>query len=130
MTATAKVFKNGASQAVRLPKEFRFDVDEVCVKRIGSAVLLFPKAAAWDLMGEAIAQAGEDFPAERNQPRRAERRKPLEAGKGGRPELVWLGDTVRLDAVDAYRLASWRLCRKGGRWQAQRVSAQELARAH
>jgi len=53
MTSTAKVFKNGASQAVRLPKEFRFDAEEVCIKRIGSAVLLFPKDAAWDLMGEA-----------------------------------------------------------------------------
>ncbi len=50
------------------------------------------------------------------------------AGKGGRPELVWLGDKVRLDAVEAYRIASWRLSRKGGRWQAERVSAQELAR--
>ena len=48
MLATAKVFKNGASQAVRLPKEFRFDSAEVCIKRIGSAVLLFPKNAAWD----------------------------------------------------------------------------------
>jgi len=47
MIATAKVFMNGASQAVRLPKEFRFDSDEVCIKRVGSAVLLFPKDSAW-----------------------------------------------------------------------------------
>jgi len=50
------VFKNGASQAVRLPKECRFDADEVCVRRIGSAVLLFPKDAAWDLMADALAR--------------------------------------------------------------------------
>ena len=83
MIATAKVFKNGASQAVRLPKEFRFDCDEICIKRIGSAVLLFPREAAWDLMGEAIGNVGEDFMLERRQPRRAAARKPLVA-KGGK----------------------------------------------
>ena len=39
---TAKLFINGRSQAVRLPKEFRFEGDEVGIKRVGSAVLLFP----------------------------------------------------------------------------------------
>ena len=77
MTATAKIFRNGASQAVRLPKEFRFDADEVCIKRVGSAVILFPKDAAWDLMADAVGKVDDDFMAERNQPRRAEERKPL-----------------------------------------------------
>jgi antitoxin VapB len=77
MIATAKIFLNGASQAVRLPKEFRFDVDEVCVKRIGSAVLLFPKEAAWELMREALGKADDDFMADRNQPQRPDERKPL-----------------------------------------------------
>jgi antitoxin VapB len=77
MIATAKIFLNGASQAVRLPKEFRFDVDEVCVKRIGSAVLLFPKEAAWELMREALGKADDDFMADRNQPERPDERKPL-----------------------------------------------------
>jgi antitoxin VapB len=81
MTATAKLFKNGASQAVRLPKEFRFDADEVYIKRVGSTVLLFPKNAAWDLMAHAIDNFDEDFMLERNQPPRAERRKPLETSK-------------------------------------------------
>ena len=40
---TAKLFENGRSQAVRLPKEFRFDGDEVFIKKIGNCVLLFPK---------------------------------------------------------------------------------------
>ncbi|MBI5442235.1 MAG: AbrB/MazE/SpoVT family DNA-binding domain-containing protein, partial [Deltaproteobacteria bacterium] len=40
---TAKIFMNGRSQAVRLTKEFRFKGDEVVVKRVGDAVLLFPK---------------------------------------------------------------------------------------
>ena len=77
MITTAKVFRNGASQAVRLPKEFRFEDDEVCIKRIGSAVLLFPRKAAWDLMAEAIGEFDADFPAERNQPKRAQKRKRL-----------------------------------------------------
>jgi antitoxin VapB len=76
MTSIAKVFRNGASQAIRLPKEFRFDAEEVCIKRIGSAVLLYPKDAAWDLMGEAIGQVDDDFMAERNQPERADERDP------------------------------------------------------
>jgi len=43
---TAKLFKNGRSQAVRLPKEFRFSGDEVGIKKVGSTVLLCPKEAA------------------------------------------------------------------------------------
>ena len=61
MSAIAKVFRNGASQAVRLPKEFRFDTDEVCIKRIGTAVLLYPKDGAWDLMAGVIGRA-DDVP--------------------------------------------------------------------
>lgn len=75
MPMTAKVFRNGASQAVRLPKECRFDTDEVCVKRIGAAVLLFPKDAAWDLMAGTFGRADKDFV--REQPARAEKRKRL-----------------------------------------------------
>ncbi len=61
MTATAKLFMNGRSQAVRLPKEFRFEGDEVCIKRVGSAVILFEKSQAWNLMREAIGQVDDDF---------------------------------------------------------------------
>lgn len=74
---TAKIFTTGRSQAVRLPKEFRFDAEEVGIKRIGSAVLLYPKEAAWAMMGEALGKADDDFLAERNQPPRPEERKPL-----------------------------------------------------
>ncbi len=74
---TAKLFTNGRSQAVRLPKEFRFEGDEVGIKRIGSAVLLFPKDKAWELMADAIGQVDDDFMSPRNQPKRAEERKPL-----------------------------------------------------
>lgn len=77
MTTTAKLFKNGSSQAVRLPKEFRFDADEVCIKRIGSAVVLFPKDSAWDLMAASIGKADKDFLPVRNQPIKADKRKRL-----------------------------------------------------
>ena len=40
---TAKLFRNGRSQAVRLPKEFRFDGDEVSIRRAGKKVILEPK---------------------------------------------------------------------------------------
>ena len=39
----AKIFKHGNSQAVRLPKEFRFDCDEVAIKRTAGGILLTPK---------------------------------------------------------------------------------------
>lgn len=76
MTLTAKIFKNGASQAVRLPREFRFETDEVCIKRVGSGILLFPKEAAWDMMAGAIEQSGGKFPA-RRQTRKQQERKLL-----------------------------------------------------
>jgi virulence-associated protein VagC len=45
---TARLFKNGRSQAVRLPKEFRFSGDEVFVRREGEAIILEPiKRKAW-----------------------------------------------------------------------------------
>lgn len=44
---TAKVFENGRSQAVRLPKECRFQGDEVAVNKVGDAVILLPKENQW-----------------------------------------------------------------------------------
>ncbi len=47
---TAKIFMTGRSQAVRLPKEYRFDTDEVTIERVGNSVVLRPKVqdnAAW-----------------------------------------------------------------------------------
>ena len=77
MTSIAKIFRNGASQAVRLPKDFRFDAEEVCIKRIGSAVLLYPRDAAWELMREALGQVDEDFMADRRQPEHPDERQEL-----------------------------------------------------
>lgn len=72
--ATAKVFMSGRSQAVRLPKEFRFSCDEVEVSREGDAVVLRPvEARAWQnllaaLQGFDEAQFRDLFPSGREQP--------------------------------------------------------------
>jgi antitoxin VapB len=84
MTAMAKEFKNGASQAVRLPREFQFDVKEVCIKRMGSLVLLFPRKAAWEIMENTLGKFTDDFMADREQPGKSDKRKPLERKKGKR----------------------------------------------
>ena len=44
---TAKVFENGRSQAVRLPKEYRFNDEEVAINKIGDIVILMPKENRW-----------------------------------------------------------------------------------
>lgn len=58
---TAKVFENGRSQAVRLPKECRFSTDEVVVNKIGDIVLLMPKTNKWSSFMQAIDMFSEDF---------------------------------------------------------------------
>jgi antitoxin VapB len=64
----ARLFKNGQSQAVRLPKEFRFEGKEVYIKRIGRNVILMPKDDPWDSLESSLDQFTEDFMAERKQP--------------------------------------------------------------
>jgi antitoxin VapB len=75
---TAKLFKNGESQAVRLPKEFRFSGDEVFIKRAGNAVVLFPTVRSWDVLLESLDKFPPDFMNEREQPDEAEERDSLE----------------------------------------------------
>jgi antitoxin VapB len=65
---TAKLFQNGKSQAVRLPKAYRFESDRVYIKRVGNAVVLLPYGASWDVMLDALAMFSEDFMKERTQP--------------------------------------------------------------
>ena len=74
---TAKLFKNGDSQAVRLPKEFRFTGKEVLIKRVGSAVVLLPKAKFWDTLVSSLEKFPSDFMDDREQPGEAERRDSL-----------------------------------------------------
>ncbi len=65
---TAKIFQNGKSQAVRLPKEFRFGSDRVYIKRVGNAVILLPYQSPWETLIDSLSHFSEDFMIERNQP--------------------------------------------------------------
>lgn len=58
---TAKIFENGRSQAVRLPKRFRFTGEEVFVQRVGQAVVLLPKEAAWQTFLNGLNGFTDDF---------------------------------------------------------------------
>jgi antitoxin VapB len=74
---TAKLFKNGESQAVRLPKEFRFEGTEVLIKRVGDAVVLLPTSRSWDTLVDSLAKFPADYLAERDQPVEAEERESI-----------------------------------------------------
>ena len=65
---TAKLFQNGKSQAVRLPKEFRFKSDRVYVKKMGNAVILLPYGAPWQSLVDSLSLFSSDFMQERTQP--------------------------------------------------------------
>ncbi len=74
---TAKLFQTGRSQAVRLPKAFRFEGEEVFIKRVGNGVLLIPKSkeqrlAFWQAWYDNLAPL--DEPIVRNQPEKSDER--------------------------------------------------------
>ena len=58
---TAKVFWSGRSQAVRLPKEFRFETDKVRIRRHGNAVILEPIADDWAWLDALIGPVDDDW---------------------------------------------------------------------
>lgn len=64
---TAKLFRNGQSQAVRLPKEFRFQGDSVYIQHVGDYVVLVPRQDPWKSMLEAASRFTDDFMATREQ---------------------------------------------------------------
>lgn len=68
----AKLFQNGQSQAVRLPKEYRFSGDSVIIRRIADAVILQPKNS-WDTLFKSLEQFSPDLMEDRNQPTLQER---------------------------------------------------------
>jgi antitoxin VapB len=75
---TAKLFANGQSQAVRLPKECRFEGDEVYIKKVSGRVLLMSKAqSVWDLWEENLLKHDDPFIIERNQPEQQQERDGL-----------------------------------------------------
>ncbi|HHB94311.1 MAG TPA: AbrB/MazE/SpoVT family DNA-binding domain-containing protein [Campylobacterales bacterium] len=70
--ATAKLFQNGQSQAVRLPKEFRFEnLKEVFIKKINNMVVLIPKSdkSVWDTMYDNLDNFSDDFMKIRTEPK-------------------------------------------------------------
>jgi antitoxin VapB len=70
---TARLFANGQSQAVRLPKEFRFEGDFVYVKKSGDAVVLLPAKGIWNSLVESLDKFSDDYMSERDQPGEQER---------------------------------------------------------
>ena len=61
---TAKVFTSGRSQAVRIPKEYRFDVDEVFINRIGETVVLTPVKSLAAAFEEGARMLTDDYLAD------------------------------------------------------------------
>ena len=61
---TAKVFNNGGSQAIRLPKDCRFNESEVLVNRIGNVVILFPREDRWQNLLTSLDLFTDDFLSE------------------------------------------------------------------
>ena len=74
---TAKLFKNGQSQAVRLPKEFRMSGNEVYIKKQGEAIILLPKENSWAPLFSSLNHFTKDFRIERNQPGQDQKREPM-----------------------------------------------------
>ena len=58
---TAKLFKNGQSQAVRLPKEFRIKGDKVYIKRDGNCIILIPMDDPWRSLLDSLGKFSDDF---------------------------------------------------------------------
>lgn len=70
---TAKLFQNGQSQAVRLPKEFRFKDEHVFVKKSDNIVILIPAKNSWDSLFKSLDKFSDDFMTERMQPKTQKR---------------------------------------------------------
>ena len=70
---TAKIFMNGRSQAIRLPKAYRFEGDEVYIKKVGDVVMLIPYHAPWQVMVDSLGLFSKDFMSSREQPDLQER---------------------------------------------------------
>jgi len=76
---TAKLFINGRSQAVRLPKAYRFEGKEVYVKKVSEGVLLLPKDnGIWDVWEKNLRKYDKPFMSERNQPQSQQEREGLD----------------------------------------------------
>jgi antitoxin VapB len=59
---TARLFRNGSNQAVRLPRDLEIDADEVLIRREGDSIILTPKPRSWDDYFARGQRLSEDFP--------------------------------------------------------------------
>lgn len=73
MLSTAKIFANGRSQAVRLPKEYRFDGNEVYINKIDDVVIIMPKKNPWVNLLKSLNKFSDDFMEDRSQPHNQKR---------------------------------------------------------
>jgi len=64
---TAKIFQNGNSQAVRLPKTYRLKGKEAYITKVGDAIVLLPKKNKWDSLISSLDKFSDDFMSERKQ---------------------------------------------------------------
>jgi len=65
---TVKLLREGRSQGIRLPREFRFEGDHVFLKRVANGVLILPSERSWDVLIDSLERFSGDFMAEREQP--------------------------------------------------------------
>jgi len=70
---TARLFTNGRSQAVRLPKECRFSGTDVYIKKLQGIVMLIPKDDPWASLVDSLEQFTDDFMITREQPEQQSR---------------------------------------------------------
>ncbi|MCP9793554.1 AbrB/MazE/SpoVT family DNA-binding domain-containing protein [Vulcanococcus limneticus Candia 3B3] len=73
MMDTARLFQSGRSQAVRLPKDYRFSGSEVAVKHFGNGVLLLPIEDPWQTLEAGLEAFEPGFVLERQQPEQQQR---------------------------------------------------------
>ena len=71
---TAKIFRSGNSQAVRIPKEFQMEGDEVEILKKGESLVLRPKANSWAPLIESLEKFTDDFMKGGRKQRRAQKR--------------------------------------------------------
>ena len=74
----AKLFPNGRSQAVRLPKAYAFSGEEVYIKRINGMVILIPKEDPWKPFLDSLGKFSDDFMETERQQGELDQRQPLE----------------------------------------------------
>ena len=65
---TTRVFKNGNSQALRIPQELRTDENEYCINKVGDIFIAYPAKDSWSPVRKVIGTFSEDFMADRDEP--------------------------------------------------------------